>query len=185
MTIEKTYTNKKLLRKKIKELKQSLAPEKNIVYSKQIFERIESFADFINAKTVIVYWSLPDEVSTHDFIMKWSTNKRIALPIVVGENLEFRLFADLNSMEKSGSFGILEPQTGERIDPQDIDFAIIPGLAFDLKGNRLGRGKGYYDRVLSQIKGTKVGVVFSFQIVDEVPVTSFDIPVDFVVTEKN
>jgi len=185
MSYEKTYTNKKFLRKKIKELKQKLTLENNIIYSNIIFKKIEALHQFKEANVILAYWSLPDEVGTHDFVIKWSQQKKIALPIIVGDNLELRLFSNIGELEKSSSLGILEPQTGALVEPSDIDFAIIPGVAFDKKGNRLGRGKGYYDRILNQLNGTKVGVVFDFQVLEEVPFTSYDLPVDIVVTEIN
>ncbi|MHC1703359.1 MAG: 5-formyltetrahydrofolate cyclo-ligase [Tenuifilaceae bacterium] len=182
MNTEDIINQKKTVRRIIKEQKQANSQEINLLKSEIIFSKIELLPQFIPAKVVLAYWSLPDEVTTHNFIKKWSENKQFALPIIVGENLELRLFSDVVKMKQASSFGILEPQTGELMSPHDIDFAIIPGIAFDYKGNRLGRGKGYYDRILNQIKGSKVGVGFDFQILDFVPISSFDVPVDIVIS---
>lgn len=149
--------------------------------SKDIFDQIEALDQFKAAKTVLAYWSMPDEVSTHDFVKKWHTEKRILLPLVVGDILELRVFTGMDCMVVGPSFGILEPQKGTPYTNELIDFAVIPGVAFDLAGNRLGRGKGYYDKLLKQQTTYKVGVAFSFQVVASVPVDNFDIPMDLIV----
>lgn len=129
----------------------------------------------------MLYHSLKDEVQTHAFIEKWSEKKRVVLPVVVGDELELRLYtgpADLSI----GSYGIAEP-TGELFtDYAAIDLAVIPGVAFDAVGHRLGRGKGYYDRLLPHIGATKIGICFPFQWVEEVPAEPFDICMDEVIS---
>lgn len=101
--------------------------------------------------------------------------------MVVGDELELRLYtgpADLSI----GSYGIAEP-TGELFtDYAAIDLAVIPGVAFDAVGHRLGRGKGYYDRLLPHIGATKIGICFPFQWVEEVPAEPFDICMDEVIS---
>lgn len=85
---------------------------------------------------------------------------------------------------KKGSFGIDEP-TGETVtDLSAIDIAIIPGVGFDKQGNRLGRGKGYYDRLLPKLQSYNIGICFSFQVIPAVPVEPFDHPMDEVWTEE-
>jgi 5-formyltetrahydrofolate cyclo-ligase len=176
---------KRALRKFIKERKKGVSVEKMTQDFKEIFDQVESLTHFRNARIVLVYWSLHDEVGTHDFVIKWAAKKKMVLPVIVGETLELREFNGLSELVASTSFGIKEPKTGNIVDPKDIDFAIIPGIAFDTKGNRLGRGKGYYDRILKQTRAFKVAVGFGFQILDSIPVASMDVPVDIVVTSKN
>ena len=172
---------KKVLRKEIRRLK-SLADVKTMQEeSVDIFGQIEALDQFRAAKTVLAYWSMPDEVSTHDFVKKWHVEKRILLPLVMGDNLELRVFTGMDCMVVGPSFGILEPRNGLPYDNEPIDFAVIPGVAFDLAGNRLGRGKGYYDKLLKQQTTYKVGVAFRFQVVPSVPVDRFDIPMDLIV----
>jgi len=174
---------KRQIRKAIKAHKLKLIPELARQKAGYVFAEIESMDTFQQAKTVLAFWSLPDEINTHDFVIKWATSKRMVLPVVVGDELELRLFNGVENMEQSGGFGIMEPKTGELIDPREIDFAIIPGVAFDRKGNRLGRGKGYYDRTLPLLhNAVKVGIAYEFQIIDSVPVSEHDIPVDLVIT---
>ncbi len=182
MNHEEVSFRKKELRRLIKERKKNFSPEKASSDSEKIFNQIESLPQFKQAKVVLAYWSLPDEVITHRFIQKWVGEKRFVLPIVVGDTLELGAFNGLEKIVTSQSFGILEPKTEELVDPKTVDFAIIPGVAFDKKGNRLGRGKGFYDRFLKETNAFKVAVGYDFQILDEVPVSSFDVPVDMVVS---
>lgn len=173
---------KKNIRKTIKSIRLSLSPIDAKRKAQLVFAEIESMEQFRRAKTVLAFWSLPDEIDTHDFVIKWAAQKRIVLPVVVGDELEFRLYKGVEYLEKSSGFGIMEPKTGELVDPKEIGFAIIPGVAFDLKGNRLGRGKGFYDRTLPKlINAVKVGVAYEFQLIDSVPVSEQDQPVDFVI----
>lgn len=130
----------------------------------------------------MLYHSLKDEVDTHAFIRKWSRKKRILLPVVVGDDLELRIYTGPDDMA-IGAYGIDEP-TGELFtDYAAIDFIAVPGVAFDRSGNRLGRGKGYYDRLLPRIPSAyKAGICFPFQLVEEVPAEAFDIRMDEVIT---
>ena len=97
-----------------------------------------------------------------------------------GESLELRVYAPAHL--SPGSFGILEPATGSLFTDYDrIDLAVVPGMAFDRKGNRLGRGKGFYDRLLPLLKAPKAGICFPFQLVEAVPVEPFDTPMDYVI----
>lgn len=150
--------------------------------SAKILAALEAHPAFRAANTVLLYHSLPDEVDTHAFIRKWSCGKRILLPVVKGNDLELRLYTGPEDMA-IGAYGIEEP-TGEVFtDYAAIEFIAVPGVAFDLKGNRLGRGKGYYDRLLPHIPSAyKAGICFPFQVVEEVPAESFDIRMDIIIT---
>lgn len=112
-----------------------------------------------------------------------AAKKRILLPVVVGDDLELRLYTRPEDL-KPGAYGIEEP-TGELFtDYADIDFIAVPGVAFDRNGNRLGRGKGYYDRLLPRIPSAyKAGICFPFQLVEEVPAEPFDIRMDEIITQ--
>ena len=149
--------------------------------SAKILAALEAHPAFRAANTILLYHSLGDEVDTHTFIKKWSSEKRILLPVVVGDNLELRVYTGPEDLA-TGAYGIEEP-TGERFtDYAAIDFAAIPGVAFDAAGNRLGRGKGYYDRLLPHLTAFKAGICFPFQLVEEVPAEPFDIRMDTIIT---
>lgn len=173
---------KNQLRKLIRQRKKLVSTDEAKTKSDIVFAEVVTMEEFKAANTVLAFWSLPDEIPTHEFVMKWSKTKRMVLPVVVGDNLELRLYTGTEKLTQSDSFGIMEPTTGQIINPSEIDFAIIPGVAFDKKGNRLGRGKGFYDRLLPQLdKVLKIGVGYEFQLVDSVPVAEFDLPVDIVI----
>lgn len=151
--------------------------------SAEILAALEAHPAFRAAKTILLYHSLKDEVDTHEFIRKWSRTKRILLPVVVGDDLELRIYTGPNDLA-IGAYGIEEP-TGEVFtDYASIDFIAVPGVAFDRNGNRLGRGKGYYDRLLPRIPSAyKAGICFPYQVVEEVPAEAFDIRMDEIITQ--
>ncbi len=152
-------------------------------HSTALLEQIESHPHFINATTVLLYHSLPDEVQTHAFVDKWYRHKKILLPVVVGDILELRHYTGKDCL-KEGAFHIEEP-TGEAFtDYEDIEFSIIPGVSFDKHGNRLGRGKGYYDKLLPLLKSYNIGICYRFQAMEEIPVEPFDRSMDEVWTEE-
>jgi 5-formyltetrahydrofolate cyclo-ligase len=172
---------KKEIRTSIRQQKKLLSPEEILRLSQHLLSKVEMLDCFVRANTVLAYWSLPDEVHTHDFVLRWHGVKKIVLPVVAGNDLELRVFEGLNAMAQSRSFGIMEPVHGELVSPENIDFALIPGVAFDRMGNRLGRGKGFYDRILHRIGACKVAVGYPFQLVGSVPVEGHDAPVDLVI----
>lgn len=150
--------------------------------SAETLAALEAHPAFRAAHTVLLYHSLPDEVHTHDFIARWSGKKQVLLPVVTGDDLVLRKYTAPEDLAQ-GAYGIEEP-TGELFtDYEAIDFIAVPGVAFDRKGNRLGRGKGYYDRLLPRIPSAfKAGICFPFQMVEEVPSEPFDIRMDEIIT---
>lgn len=142
---------------------------------------LEARPAFRAASTVVLYYSLEDEVDTHAFVQAWSEKKRILLPVVKGEELELREYTGPQDLAV-GAYHIEEPVGNAFMAYGEIDLIVVPGVAFDLQGHRLGRGKGYYDRLLPRLPhARKIGLCFPFQVVEEVPVEPFDIPMDEVV----
>lgn len=177
---EKNDNREKELRKYIAELK-TLHTTSTTLLSDEILSRVEKHPVFQKAQTVLLYYSLPDEVHTHDFIQKWYNRKRILLPVVVKDTLELYTYTGTDKMT-IGAYGIKEPTEGKFNNLKDIDLAIIPGVAFDRRGNRLGRGKGYYDRLLPFLVGTyKLGICFPYQLLESVPTEDFDIRMNEVI----
>jgi len=172
------------LRNEVKRLKAKYSLEQKKQKSVAIFEQIEQDIDFKKAQTVFAYWSMDDEVYTHDFVVKWSKTKTILLPVIDGGDLILRKFEGIDKMKEEGKFRILEPQGAAFTDFDLIDYAIIPGVAFDKYNNRLGRGKAFYDKTLARLHAKKIGVCFDFQLFDLVPTDQYDIPMDFVVADK-
>ena len=168
-----TEMDKKELRQYIRTQKRNYSPDKLQALSQDVLEQLENDELFVGAKRVMLYSSLPDEVQTHAFIEKWRHDKVIILPTVVGDDIIPVALAD-DTLFCEGDFHIMEPQS----HPYDGDFdlIVVPGMAFDRNGNRLGRGKGFYDRFLSKhLEVPRIGICFDFQIVDAVPADSFDI----------
>lgn len=175
---------KKILRRLIRSRKAEMSEEQKLSAATMISSRIESLPEFAEAWTVLAYCALPDEVATAGFIARWCGHKRIVLPVVKGDALELRLYDP--SKLRPGYKGILEPSDdAEVIDPADIDLAIIPGMAFDSSGHRLGRGGGFYDRLIPQLHCPLVGICFSCQLVPDVPVEPFDRTLDIVISEND
>lgn len=174
---------KKDIRKRIAEKKKEYSADELKTLSSDIMEKLEDNVVFRCAKTVLLYYSLPDEVYTHDFIEKWSIEKKILLPVVNDDNMELRVYSGKEHMQK-GSFNIDEPQGENFTDLTSIDVAIIPGVSFDSYGNRLGRGKGYYDRFLKRLNTFKIGICFGFQLSEEIPHEEHDMAMDEIWTEE-
>lgn len=175
------YCMKTTIRKAMLSRTRSKSPEELLKYSESICKAIEENDVFQKSSIVFCFWSLPDEVNTHDLILKWTSKKTILLPKVVGEKLELHMFTDMGCM-KEGAFGIQEPTSEIFTDYSQIDVCIIPGLAFDKNGGRMGRGKGFYDRFLPKTHGYKIGICFPWQIVDNLECAPWDIPMDEVIT---
>ncbi|KAA6329359.1 5-formyltetrahydrofolate cyclo-ligase [termite gut metagenome] len=130
----------------------------------------------------MLFHSLKDEPDTHAFIEKWSKTKRILLPVVCGKELELRIYSNQKDLSV-GTYGIKEPSSGEVFtDYASIDLAVVPGVAFDCSGNRLGRGKGYYDKLLPHIPAYKIGICFPYQLIEKIPAGEFDIVMDEVIS---
>lgn len=137
-----------------------------------------------DASTVLLYYSMPDEVDTHELVdMLNERGKTVLLPRVRDEKgMDLIVYTGKDNMKEAGSFHILEPQGEPFTDFGKIEVAIIPGVAFTRNGKRLGRGRGYYDRLLPLLtKAYKIGICFPFQILDDVPVDSYDFPMDEVI----
>ncbi|MDR1755402.1 MAG: 5-formyltetrahydrofolate cyclo-ligase [Culturomica sp.] len=173
--------DKQAARKKIRELKKAATPEEKQQESEAVWSELEQTEAFAKARVILTYWSMEDEVRTHDFISRWAGKKCFLLPCVKGDTLELRRFDGREKLSPGESFAIPEPAGRLWEEPSAIDLIIVPGVAFDKKGNRLGRGKGYYDRILKTSTAYKIGVCFSFQLWGSVPVEAHDIPMDYVI----
>lgn len=170
------------IRRKIRNLRAMLSDEDKITASERVFDMLEKTAQFMMADRILMYHSLPDEVSTHAFLEKWGDRKSFFLPRVNGVNLDILPY-DKSRLEL-GAFHIEEPSGDDLCDPDSIELIIVPAVAYDHSGNRLGRGKGFYDRLLQTSKATKIGVAYDFQLVEEIPVEEHDVPVDIVITDR-
>ncbi len=139
--------------------------------------------EFINAETIAFYVSFSKEVFTHSMIKELLGKKRILVPKVVKGKITFYEINNFNEL-KPGKFNILEPIASKKADYSEINLIIVPGIAFDKFGHRIGYGFGMYDVLLRSIKCRKIGLAFNSQIVDKIPKEKFDVAVDKIITEK-
>lgn len=178
-----TDSSKDKLRKEIANEKRRYTEEELLLMSEEVFSVLEITGTFRDASIIFIYNAMADEVSTQAFIEKWKSEKHFYLPVVKDDNLVFRKLQDDTLFEKS-RIGVNEPVGEDFTDYSKIGMVIVPGVAFDRKCNRLGRGKGYYDRFLAKIKAPKVGVCFDFQLKDQIPADDRDVKMDMIVGEN-
>ncbi len=176
---------KKELRKYIRSLQKNISKEECTRQDDIVNQKLASAEEFVNAQDVLLYWSMNDEISTHDFVLQQYRKKNIYLPVIKGDDLEIVLFTGKDCLVEGAKYGIPEP-SGERIkDEQIIDLVIVPGVAFDKEGNRMGRGAGYYDRILKRVpQAKKIALAYTYQMIDKVPVEPHDIKMDKIIYSK-
>ena len=166
----------------MRELKRQLTPEEKLRRSRLIMEQVQQLPAFRKAKVVLLYWSMADEVQTHDFVEKWYRNKVLLLPCVDGDDLVLRQYTGPECLVAGEQFGIGEPTGPVWDNLESVELIVVPGVAFDRRNNRMGRGRGFYDRMLkSTPNAIKIGIAYRFQVLDEIPVEAFDVPMDLVI----
>lgn len=173
--------DKNEIRHNVRSRKRLLDDETRRSAALKVFSLLEHTAAFMMAENILLYHSLPDELSTLDFIDKWHDTKQFYLPRVNGVNLEILPYS--KSRLHLGAFNIEEPDGDDICDMSRIEMVVVPAVAYDHRGNRVGRGKGYYDRLLRDTKAVKIGVAYNFQLFDSINADDFDVPVDYVITE--
>lgn len=171
---------KKELRQFVRLQKQMFTPEQLKEMSADIIAKLMVHPRIKNARTVMMYYSLDDEVDTHEAIDRLvAQGKRVVLPAVTGDTtMELRCYEGPDDLQ-GGFFHIMEP-VGRPFDSyDDIDVIVVPGMGFDTRGNRLGRGKGYYDRFLARVPAIyKIGICFPFQKMPGIPTDENDVTMD-------
>lgn len=180
---------KKSLRLRMAEALRQMSPRDRETRSSSLVEKLWAEKRFAASRNIFCYISMPEEVETRGLVRRCLTEgKKIAVPRVIAAEgrIEARGLAGWDGAFIPGPFGILEPdpKTTALWDPRDIDCVIVPGLAFDREGYRLGRGKGYYDRFLAAIgpAAVRIALAFEFQCVDRVPREAHDEKVDLVLS---
>lgn len=176
--------DKKVLRAEIRRRKSQYFTEELRQKSQTICEWILDDGVFWASHYILLYSPLPDEVDIAPLISAaFNAGKTVLLPVVDGDNLVLKRFSGFNYMS-TGAYNILEP-VGEIYPISEyhkIDLAVIPGMAFDPHRHRLGRGKGYYDRLLPQLTQTyKMGICFDFQYFENIPSEEWDVVMDEII----
>lgn len=178
---------KKQIRQSIKAQISRLSEDERTKLSTNLMLQVEQHPRFVKSQTILLFYSLPDEPLTHRFISSWAERKQILLPVVTSdEDMAVRRFQS-NDMLTEGRFKIEEPDGVDFTDYASIDLVIVPGIAFDPKGHRLGRGRGYYDRFFSHPELQhiyKIGICYPCQFLNAVPAENHDIRMDEVLIAK-
>ena len=175
---------KNQLKESILEKRNSLTKEEIIGKSRKIQDNLFNLEQYKKLKTIMFFVSFNSEVNTHEMIKNALGNKTTVVPKVEQHEIEPSVIIDFDNLMPS-KLGILEPIEAMKIAYKHIDLVLVPGIAFDMEGHRIGYGYGYYDKFLKKVpKAVKIGLCFDFQVVDKVPREEHDVPVDLVVTEK-
>ncbi|MDM8525857.1 5-formyltetrahydrofolate cyclo-ligase [Desulfococcaceae bacterium HSG8] len=189
--MEEIKERKRELRENIKKVVEDLSEEDRLTRAKKIEDRLFDFANFREAKVPLLYVNMGFEVMTRNILERcFKENKIVVLPAFDTEKyqMQFMKVDNLDGDMKTGLRGIIEPDDAKcKIVPIDrLDIAIIPGVAFDEKGSRIGSGEGYYDRLIPKLPVTtrKVSLALECQIVQQVPMQSHDKHVDIVITDE-
>ena len=171
--------NKDELRKYMLIMRKGISDKEKI--STIIVDKIINLDIYKKSKVIALYKSMLDEVNTSKLIKESLKSKVVLLPRVIGDKM---IFVEINSKTsyKKSHIGVLEPIGNEYSGT--IDLIIVPGLSFDKLGNRLGYGKGFYDRFLRDKSIYKIGICFNKQIYLGLPCDNYDIPMNLVITEK-
>lgn len=171
--------NKQILRNKYKEIRKSI--ENKEEHDSVIFNKIISLEEYKQSYLILIYVSLKDEVNTIQLIKhSLEIGKKVAVPKCEGNEMAFYYINSLEDLEE-GKFGILEPKTNELVNDFDNSICVIPGLAFDKQNNRIGYGKGFYDRFLENYKGIKIGLAYKECICDKIDANENDVKMDKVI----
>ena len=180
---------KKELRKRVRRTLEAMNPDEMATKSSNATELLVQTAEYMRSEVVMVFLSLPREIDTTALVLRaWQDHKRVLAPRVSWEQRRMMPteIRSLTSDLVESSMGLREPVLGTPIPISIIDLVVVPGLAFDGKGNRLGRGRGFYDRFLAhpEFKGVTCAFAFEEQFLAEVPAGPLDRPVAMLVTDK-
>jgi len=182
------HSLKNTLRKQVLERRDAMTAQEHHASTADLLMHLSSLPEWKKAKTVLLYLGIKTEFDPTPFVeAALSMEKTVALPRILKSEhrLEIRQVQSLDQDLVSGVWGLREPdpQVCPEMEPNLLDFVLVPGVAFDLQGNRMGYGAGFYDRLLSNplLTAPRVSAFFSEQLVDQVPHEPHDLPVDILV----
>ncbi|MCQ2350691.1 MAG: 5-formyltetrahydrofolate cyclo-ligase [Paludibacteraceae bacterium] len=175
--------NKKEIRTIIKARVKALSARERAVEAVQLLSAVSTEPHFVSAKNVLIYNPLPDEIDVLPILERFKAVKRFFMPVVCADILKILPYTEQQCV---GAYNISEPVGLDYVSINDIDLVIVPGVGFTADGYRLGRGKGYYDRLLSGAACYKIGVCFSCQIEPAIGETAepHDVKMDCVLFSK-
>ena len=165
-----------------------MSVEEREFLSNKIVQKFLASEVYKNSSVMMAYMPTADEIQLREFFADaFDKEKILAIPLIIGRGIMKPVILKNFDELEVGEFGILTVQKNSRkfIDAEKIDCVIVPGVAFDIHGKRLGLGGGYYDRFLKLAKhAKKIALAFDFQVVENLPTESHDMPVDFIFTEN-
>lgn len=190
MDLEDIRTLKNSLRRQILERRKSLTLPEVQEKSRSAAKLLTAHPAYIHAKTILIYLPTRNETETRDIISTaWQEHKTVTIPVSLTKNKNL-LLSRLDSFAhlKAGAYAILEPDENYLlpVEPGLIDLAILPGVAFDRRGFRLGYGAGYFDRFLPSLRPdcVRVALCYDFQVLETLPAEEHDLPVNLIITEN-
>jgi 5-formyltetrahydrofolate cyclo-ligase len=181
--------DKECLRVKLQKSLLEMSEEERVEKSRKACKNLFSTLQFQKAATIMMYLSLPHEVDTSGAVLySWQLGKTVVMPKISWQQRHM-IPVKISSLEKgftTSASGLRNPIMGVPIPIEEIDLVVAPALGFDRKGNRLGRGGSFYDRFFAhkQFHAPRCGFAFAEQLVESVPVSEHDEPVDFIVTDE-
>jgi 5-formyltetrahydrofolate cyclo-ligase len=182
---------KQYIRRSVRAVRRGLSEAERLARSRCIWERVIALSCYQHARMVLGYMAFDHEVLTDGLMQQaMASGKQIVLPMVQADREGMTLYAieDLEHDVAPGYRGILEPRPRRTraVAPETLELMLIPGVAFDLRGGRLGFGAGFYDRLLSRLRRgiPTVGLAFDFQVIPRLPSQPHDIMLDAIVTER-
>lgn len=177
--------SKQEIRRHIEAQRRALDPDWITTASTQIVRNVENLEEFKSAEIIALYMAIHGEVNIEAlFATCWDSGKRTCIPVFNAEDKMYEM-AEIKPATafQTGHYGIREPIDPVLFPVQHIELMAVPGVAFDQKGQRLGRGGGYYDRLLNGFAGVSIAAAFDFQVLPVIPAMSHDQSVDLLVTE--
>ena len=177
--------DKQALRRAIGEKKRALSADEIELRSARLAERLFETAAYRRAKSLYAYVAFNQEVRTRPIIERaWANGKRVAVPKIVDGEMRFVWLDGFDALAPQGAFGIPEPIEDEPVADDDSALVLVPGLAFDARGHRLGYGGGYYDRWLAEHPGhPTVALCYGFQRVERIEAEAHDVAVDDIISD--
>ena len=173
---------KAALRKHLLEKRDATSAELRDISSERIHQNLKQISSYTNSQNIACYFPIGSEIDTHDIMLNiLEQGKNMLLPRIVDNNLEFYVVPNLEKLEK-GFFDIMEPKDSCK-KAENIDCILVPTIGISKSGDRLGYGRGYYDKFLSSTGAVKISLTYSKQIVKSIPSESHDIKIDLIITE--
>ncbi len=173
------------LRHDISTQRKALHPRWMKSASAALIENIHGLPAFQTSQNIALYMAITGEVNL-DLLFPdcWKLKKQTCIPVFNAERKIYELARVSETTDfQEGHYGIREPRIPRRVSLSEVDLILVPGVAFDRSGNRLGRGGGYYDRLLKGYSGSVTAVAFNFQLFETIPTSAHDVPVGTIVTE--